>query len=263
MISALADAGATLDRDDYLDAARACATFVLETMRGEDGRLLRTYKDDQARLNGYLEDHAFLADGLLALYAATFEPRRLTEARALADAIVEQFWDGERGGFFDTGRDHEALIARPKSVFDNAIPSGTSVAIEVLQRLAALYDEPGYAEKATRTLRGLREPMAQYPIAFGRLLAALDFELATPREIALVGRPAAPDLAALLDVIRNRFQPNTVVALRDPEAPEAALPALLRGRTMLDGRATAYVCQRRACKLPVDAPDALAAQLDE
>jgi uncharacterized protein YyaL (SSP411 family) len=265
MLRAFAEAAAILDRDDYRATAERAADFLLTTLRtgGRDGRLLRTYKDGRARLNAYLEDYAFLADGLLALYAATFAPRWLAEARALARTMVEQFWDEADGGFFDTGRDHEHLIARPKSVFDNAIPSGNSVAVEVLQRLAAIDGDAEYARLATQVLHSLREPMVRYPTGFGRLLSALDFELATPREVALVGRPTAPDLVELLQVVRGRYRPNLIVALREPDAPEHDQPALLQQRTMVEGRATAYVCERHACRLPVTTAAELAQQLGD
>ena len=229
MIRAFAEAAATLDRADYRATAERAAIFALTTLQ-RDGRLLRTYKDGQSKLNGYLEDYAFLADGLLALYEATFDPRWLAEAHALAETMVAQFWDDANGGFFDTGKDHEALIARPKSVFDNAIPAGNSVAVEVLQRLAVLYDDADFAAKARQVLDGLWETMAQYPTGFGRILCALDFSLATPQEVALVGSRDDADTAALLAVLRGRFRPNTVVALRAPDAPEDAQPALLQGR---------------------------------
>jgi hypothetical protein len=177
--------------------------------------------------------------------------------------MVMQFWDDANGGFFDTGKDHEALIARPKSVFDNAIPAGNSVAVEALQRLAVIFDDAGFAEKATQVLDGLWETMAQYPTGFGRILCALDFSLATPQEVALVGSRNGADTAALLAILRGRFRPNTVIALREPDAPEDTQPALIRERTQIDGRATAYVCERYACKLPVTTPEALAEQLGD
>ncbi|MCA1669014.1 MAG: thioredoxin domain-containing protein, partial [Thermomicrobia bacterium] len=262
MLRAFAEAAAVLDRADYRVTAERAADFALTTLR-RDVLLLRTYKDGQSKLNGYLEDYAFLADGLLALYDATFAPRWLIEARALAATMVAQCWDDADGGFFDTGRDHEALIARPKSVFDNAIPAGNSVAVEVLQRLAVIDNNDDYAEKADRVLGGLWEPMTRYPTGFGRLLCALDFSLATPQEVALVGAPDAPETAALVTVLRRRFRPNTVVALRQPGSAEDDQPALLRGRDQVDGRATAYVCERYACQLPVTTPHALAAQLGD
>jgi hypothetical protein len=262
MIRAFAEAAAMLDRDDYRATAERAANFVLTTLR-QDGRLLRTYKDGQSKLNGYLEDYAFLADGLLALSEATFDPRWLAEAHTLTETMVMQFWDDANGGFFDTGKDHEALIARPKSVFDNAIPAGNSVAVEALQRLAVIFDDAGFVEKATQVLDGLWETMAQYPTGFGRILCALDFSLATPQEVALVGSRNGADTAALLAILRGRFRPNTVIALREPDAPEDTQPALIRERTQIDGRATAYVCERYACKLPVTTPEALAEQLGD
>jgi uncharacterized protein len=126
-----------------------------------------------------------------------------------------------------------------------------------------IYDEPGWTARAARILRGLREPMTRYPTAFGRLLCALDFAVAAPQEVALVGTWDAPDTAALLDVVRLRFRPNTVVALREPGVRENIQPALLRGRNLVDGRATAYVCQHYACQHPVTVPDELAAQLGD
>ncbi len=262
MLRAFAEAAAALDRADYRATAERAADFALMTLR-RDGLLLRTYKDGQSKLNGYLEDYAFLADGLLALYEATFNPRWLAEAHALAETMVTQFWDDKDGGFFDTGRDHEVLIARPKSVFDNAIPAGNSVAVLVLQRLAVIYDDASYAEKASSVLNTLWETMTKYPTGFGRLLCALDFALATPQEVALAGEPDAPEIAALVTVLRRRFRPNIVIALRQPGASEDDQPALLRGRDQIDGRATAYVCERYACKLPVTTPDGFAEQLGD
>src|SRR5436190_306710 len=148
------------------------------TMR-RDGRLLRTYKDGQARLNGYVEDYAALADGLLALYEATFEPRWFAEARTLVDTMLQHFWDAAEGGFFNTSDDHEPLISRPKDLFDNAVPAGNSLAVDVLLRLGALTGEGSYAERAERTLQALSGVIPRAPGAFGRLLAALEFLLAT------------------------------------------------------------------------------------
>ena len=255
MISALADAGAALERDDYLDAARRAAAFLLETMRDGDGRLLRTYNASEARLNGYLEDHAFLLEALLTLYEATFEPRWFHAARATADAIVERFADPERGGFFQTSSDHERLVARRKELEDSPIPSGASSAAFGLLRLAALTGEAGYEEQAAGVLTLAGELARRYPQAFGHLLQALDFQLATVQEVALVGT----DLEPLARIVRGAFRPHLVVAGGDG-ADAAAVP-LLEGRTPLDGRAAAYVCEGFACKQPVSEPAELEALL--
>ena len=259
MLRAFAEAARVLGRADYRAAALRNATFLLDTLR-RDGRLLRTYKDGRARLNGYLEDYAALADGLLALYAATFEPRWFAEARALADTMLEHFWDDAEGGFFNTADDHERLVVRPKDLFDNAVPSGNSMAVEVLLRLYALSGHALYAERAERTLRQLSGVLARAPGGFGRLLAALEFLLATPTEIAIAGAPDAPETQALVNVIDGAYLPTVVAAATRPGALEAGI-VLLEGREPVEGRAAAYVCARFACRRPVTAPTELAAGL--
>ncbi len=248
MIAALADAGGALGRADYVAAARACADFIDREMRDPAGRLLRTYKDGRASLNAYLEDHAFLVEGLLVLYSATFETQRFVRVRELAGATIERYHDDESGGFFTTSRDHEALVVRPKDFEDHPIPSGNSSAAYGLLRLNALTGEPAYEERALEVLRLLHRAAARHPTGFGHLLQALQFHFAPRREVAVVGNP--PD--ALAEVVRGRYHPTIVLAgmaPRDADA-EAAIP-LLRGRTPVDGRPAAYVCENFACNLPV------------
>ncbi|CAA9507046.1 MAG: Uncharacterized protein YyaL [uncultured Solirubrobacteraceae bacterium] len=252
MVSALADAGAALERDDYLDAARRCAEFLSTDMRDEHGRVLRTYNRGRAKLAGYLEDHAFLLEALLTLYEATFEPRWFAEARGVADTMIERFSDPERGGFFSTASDHEALIARRKDLDDAPIPSGSSSAAYGLLRLAALTGEHAYEKAALGPLRLLHEVAPEHPAAFGHLLQALDFHLAPVREVALVG----DDIRALERVVRGSFRPHLVLAGGDPDG----VP-LLEGRTPVDGRAAAYVCEGFACRRPVTDPSELEALL--
>jgi uncharacterized protein YyaL (SSP411 family) len=258
MIAALAEAGAVLRREDYVGAAREAATFVLDRMRGPDGRLLRTFNAGVARLAAYLEDHAFLVEALLVLYEATFEERWFTAARGLADTIVERFADSERGGFFSTADDHEQLIARRKDLEDSPIPAGGSSAALGLLRLAALTGEQRYAEAAEGQLALLHEVAARHPTAFGHLLQAIDFRLAAPREVALVGDREG--VAALAAVVREERRPHVVLAGGPGEGPTAV--PLLEQRTALDGRAAAYVCERFACKQPVTEPEELRALLD-
>ena len=188
MIRALAEAGAVLEREDYLAAARRAAAFVLDEMRDRDGRLLRTYNAGEAKLNAYLEDHAFMLEALLTLYESTFEPRWFAAARELADDIVERFGDPERGGFFQTSSDHERLVARRKEIDDAPIPSGQSSAAFGLLRLAALTGEARYEEAGLGVLRLFADLLQRSPLAFGHLLQALDFHLSPVREVALVGR---------------------------------------------------------------------------
>ena len=258
MISALAEAGAVFEREDYLAAARRAAAFVLEEMRSADGRLLRTYNAGEAKLNAYLEDHAFLVEALLTLYEATFEPRWFHAARDLADAMIERFGDPDRGGFFQTSSDHEQLVARRKEIDDSPIPSGQSSAAFGLLRLAALTGEARYEEAAVGVLQLFGDLLRRSPLAFGHLLQALDFHLAPTQEVAVVG----PDTSALQRVVRARFRPHLVLAGADgADGADGAEIPLLAGRTPLDGRAAAYVCERFTCKRPVSEPDELEALL--
>jgi uncharacterized protein YyaL (SSP411 family) len=253
-IAALADAGAVLEREDYLAAARTAADFLLLELRGDDGRLLRTWKDGRGRLDAYLEDHAFLLEALLVLYEATFEPRWFAEARTLADAILERFADPERGGFFSTAADHEALVARRKDLEDAPIPAGASSAALGLLRLAALTGTHTYEQAAVGHLRLLHEIAPRHPTAFGHLLRALDFHLSPTLEVALAGE----DTAALARVVHGALRPHVVLAGGPPDG----VP-LLEGRTPVDGRPAAYVCEHFACRRPVTEPADLAAALGD
>jgi uncharacterized protein YyaL (SSP411 family) len=252
MVGALAEAGAVLERPDYLEAAEACAEFLLRDVRDADGRLLRTYKDGRAKLNAYLEDHAFLLEALLTLYEASFDPRWFREARALADTTIERFEDAERGGFFETSADHEELLARRKDVEDSPIPAGNSSAAYGLLRLAALTGEHEYERRAVGVLRLLHPLAVRHPGAFGHLLQALDFHLAPVKEVALVG----DDVGPLARTVRRRFRPHLVLAGGLPDG----VP-LLDGRGVVDGRAAAYVCERFTCRRPVTSPEELEALL--
>jgi uncharacterized protein YyaL (SSP411 family) len=261
MLRSFAFAARVLKREDYREVARKNATFLLEKLR-VDVRLRRSYKDGQARFNGYLEDYAMVADGLVALYEATFETRWLVEAASLDDAILELFWDEGGGIFYDTPADHEELVTRPRDVYDNAAPSGTSVATDVLLRLALLLDRDEYRQRAEAVLDSSSGGMERLPGAFGRLLAALDFYLSRPREVAIVGDPTSPDTQALVDAVYARYIPNKVVAGRAPEDEEAArFVPLLADRPMRDSRSTAYVCEGYACKNPTTDAEELAGQL--
>jgi uncharacterized protein YyaL (SSP411 family) len=253
-IAALAEAGAVLRRWDYLEAALDCAEFVLGEMRDADGRLLRTYKDGRARLNAYLEDHAFLLEALLTLYEATCEPRWFEQAQTLAETMITRFGDDERGGFYSTSDDHEQLIARRKEIGDHPIPSGNSAAALGLLRLEALTGERRYGEWAEGVLRLFAKAAPRQPDAFAHLLRALDFHLTPTREIALIG----DDLTPLLGVIRETHRPHQVLAA-GPEGSEA--PPLLAGRTTVGNKPTAYVCENFTCQAPTTDPAALRTSL--
>jgi uncharacterized protein len=261
MLHSFAFAASVLDREDYREVAERNAAFLLEKLR-VDGRLRRSYKDGRARFNGYLEDYAMVADGLVTLYEATFEPRWLAAAQDLVDAVMELFWDEERRTFYDTPADHEELVTRPRDVYDSAAPSGNSVATDVLLRLALLLDREDYRARAEAVLEELSGGMEKLPGGFGRLLAALDFYLSRPREVVIVGDLASPDTQALVDAVYASYLPNKVVAGRAPEDEEVAgLVPLLADRPTREGRATAYVCEGYACQMPATEPEALARQL--
>ncbi|HSE03696.1 MAG TPA: thioredoxin domain-containing protein, partial [Methylomirabilota bacterium] len=261
-LAALAEAGAALGRPDYLAAAARNAEFLTASMV-RDGRLLRSWKDGQARITGYLEDHAMVGAGLLALYEATFDRRWLDESVRLAENTLRLFWSADRETFFDTGHDQESLVVRPRNIFDNAVPSGTSVTIEWLLKLAIVTGEAGYEARALQALRPMADVMQKYPSGFGRYLSALDFHLGPVAEVALVWPPGGERaVAPLAETVFHRYQPNRVVVGAAAGSPAAAGMPLLADRGAVEGRPTAYVCRRYVCELPVTDPTALARQLD-
>jgi uncharacterized protein YyaL (SSP411 family) len=261
VIGALAEAGAVLGRDDYLDAACGGARFVTESMRDGSGRLLRTWKDGEGRVNAYLEDHAYLVEALLTLYEGTLEVRWFDSAREIAETMIERFGDRERGGFFTTADDHEKLIARRKDLGDHPIPAGNSAAAFGLLRLAALTGERRYEQQAVGVLRLFHRAAARHPEGFGHLLLALDFYLSPVREVALIAPrdgAARNGIAELARVVRSAHRPHLVLAGGEEGSQR---PELLRDRTAVEGRPAAYVCEHFACQAPVTEPDELAAQL--
>jgi uncharacterized protein YyaL (SSP411 family) len=252
-IHAFAEAGAVLGRPEFVEIATRAAEFVVGSLRDERGRLLRTWKAGEGKLNGYLEDYAFLLEALLALYEATFDPRWFAEARGLGDAILEHFADAEAGGFFATSDDHEQLVVRRKDIEDHPIPSGSSSAAVGLLRLAALTGEARYEDAAVSHLRLVGPVLGRHPQAFAHALVALDLHVEPGLEVALAGASAEdPGVAALAAVVRERVRPGVVLA-----GPPGDGVALMEGREALDGRAGAYVCEHFACRMPVGDAGAL------
>jgi uncharacterized protein YyaL (SSP411 family) len=262
ILAALAEAGRALKRQDYVDAACRNAAFLHQNLRAENGRLLRTWKAGAgARYNGYLEDYAYLADGLLELYQTTFDVRWFMWAQELCETMLAHFRDAENGGFYDTSDDHEALIQRPKDLQDNAVPSGNAMAAHVLLRLSLYTGNGDYWDLAQSAVAALYGAMAQYPNGFAHWLSAAAFILGEPQEIAIAGDPGAPDSQALLDVAFAGLRPFQVVAAALPETPAALAIPLLADRPMIASQATAYVCRRFLCQRPVTTPDQLTAHL--
>ena len=262
MLRAFAEAGVALARPDYLDAAIRNAQFIHDEMLDGRGRLFRSWKDGRATLNGYLEDYTVVAEGLIALYQATFDSHWLHEADRLLQIVHDHFWDGENGGAFHTSDDHETLIVRRKDFFDNAEPSGNSAYATAAMRLGRLLERYEYAERAESIFRIMRHALATQPSGFGHLLSALDFYLRPSREIAIVGNPDDARTQALRQTVYEHWLPDTVVAGFDPgDGQPRGLP-LLEGRTLVNGQPAAYVCRNFVCNLPVTEPEALAEQLN-
>ena len=259
MLASFAEAGAALNRPEYLETARRNADFLLSNLR-RDGLLLRTYKDGVAKFNAYLEDYAFLIEGLVTLYETTGETRWFDEALTLTDRMIEEFWDKTNGGFYFTGNSHEELIVRSKDYFDNATPSGNSVAAIVLQRLAILTENEEHRNLASAVLNQIADSARKYPSGFGYALSAVDFRLATPKEIAVIAADQA-SLNLFLSDIWVKYLPNKVVAARVNEQETGGNISLLRNRGMINDKTTAYVCENYVCKQPVVDLDGLRQQL--
>jgi len=259
MLSAFAEAAKVLNSPHFADVARKNADFLLTAM-SQDGRLLHSWKDGQARFNAYLDDYAFVAAALVDLYEATFERVYLDRAVELTEILLLRFWDEKEGGFYFTSNDHEALISRSKSAFDGAIPSGNSVAVFVLLRLSYLTENPHYLEKAEKTLRLFYDAMEQNPFGFSHMLAALDLYLRRPKEIVVLGDPQAEATKALLAQLHREFIPNKTLMGVDPKRGEK-VPSLLAGKTQVDEKLTVYICHNFTCSLPVTEWSALKALL--
>ena len=261
MLAPLAEAAHILDEPRYAAAASRAAGFLLDTMRAPDGRLLHSYKDGQARFNGYLDDYANLIDGLTRLFEATGEPRWIGAAVELAGVMIAEFAD-PAGGFFYTGARHEALIARQKDLYDNATPSGSAMAATALLRLAALTGREDLRESGLGVLKSARALLDKASTAAGQSLVALDFALASPREYAVNPGADVGGSQAVLGAIASRYEPNKVVApaLAGVPAPADLIP-LLADRPARDGRVTTYICERFACREPVVGVDALRDEL--
>ncbi|BBO71229.1 thioredoxin domain-containing protein [Desulfosarcina alkanivorans] len=261
MISAFARSGFALDDSDYLDRAGRAAEFILDRMVA-NGRLKRSFKDGLARGNGFLDDHAFVAAGLLDLFEATAELYWLTRAVELDRVLAEDFEDTENGGFFMTADDHEVLIVREKPALDGALPSGNAVALMNLLRLNALTLDPSYLKRAEQGFVAFSTVMAANPSAFGEMLLALDDFLHPPRQVIIV-TPAGADARRFADGLRPVFLPGSpaMIVTESKAAQLSRRFPLFKEKRAAGGQTTAYVCQNGACQLPVSTGDALMQQL--
>ena len=246
MLSAFADAAAVLANEEYLVIAKRNAAFLKNEMQ-DDGRLLRTWKSGAAKLNGYLEDYANVADGLIVLFHVCGEERYLNEAKRLADLMITEFWDNESGGFFFTSNDHEELIVRNKDFYDNATPSGNSVAADILLRLAKLTGDGRYERFGVAVLRLAAPQLKRHPQGFGRALAALEFHFSETKEIVVIAERENP----LVREIHKRYLPDAVIVMTDENGSITLANHLLEGRKQVAGQPTVFVCENFTCQQPV------------
>jgi uncharacterized protein YyaL (SSP411 family) len=255
MISAFARGGAILNEPRYADSARRAARFVIERMYNpETGILLRRFREDEAAIPGFLDDYAFFTQALLDLYEAQFDPLDLELAGRLSDKMLELFEDGANGAFFSTGPDDASLVMRIKEDYDGAEPSGNSVAVLNLLRLAQMTGNPRYRESADKALEAFASRINTTPHAVPQMMVAFAFSIAKPRQVILAGRRSAPDTLDLVRELHRRFLPDKVALLVAEDESRAKLAANLpaiEGMHMVNGKATAYVCENYACQLPV------------
>jgi uncharacterized protein len=261
MIGALAEGYRVMGEARYLEAARRAADFAMARMW--DGRVLkRSYKDGSARYNAYLEDYALLANAMLDLYEATLDTAYIAHARVLAGVLLESFLDRERGGFFFTSNEHEALIARTKPAFDGSTPSGNSVAVFALLRLHGYTGEERYLAEAERTLRLFGALMERQPFSFVHMIEAVDLYHRGPAEVVLVGDRGSDEFAKWLQRLGDVYLPNRALLAVDPKEHETGfVPEQARGKTQIDHKLTAYVCRNRTCSAPMTSIDAVEAEL--
>jgi len=259
MVRGIAEAARAFGDKRYREAAIESATFLFDRLV-VDGRVFRSYKDRRARIAGYLEDHAALGLAALSIYELTFDSQWLTRARQMGDAVVRWFWNDETGAFYDTASDHEQLIVRPREISDNATPSGTSLAVELLIRLAELFDDADARRRATYVVESLAPAIGRYPSAFGHMLGCADMLINGAIEMAIVGDPASDDFRALERTAAERYVPSLVLAGGAPSSDDAI--ALLSAREARGGRATAYVCRNYACERPATTRNELDEQLE-
>jgi uncharacterized protein YyaL (SSP411 family) len=260
MLRGVATAARVFDRRDFRELAIRNAEFLAREMVKE-GRVMRSHKEGVTRINGFLEDHAAVALGFLAVYELTFDQRWVARAEEIARAMIEWFWDDSIGAFFDTARDAEQLITRPREVTDNAIPSGTSLAVELLLHLSELEQDSEYRRRGAFVLESLADPMTKFPTAFGHLLGCADMELNGAIEVALVGEMNSAPFKTLERVVAEQYVPSLVLAGGSPG--KDSLVKLLNDRPLIDGKPTAYVCRNYTCDKPVTEPESLAAQLEQ
>jgi uncharacterized protein YyaL (SSP411 family) len=259
LLSTLAESARAMQDRNYLEAAQDLAAFLLEEMRVE-GQLMRSWRDGDARQRAFLQDHAAVGLGLLALYQTDFNPRWYQAAVLQAEEILDHFADPD-GGFFDTRDDHEPLLSRPKSRQDTPVPSANTLATKLLLTLAALSGDERYAAASETVIRSMQADASRHPSAFSGWLSALDFVLGPQFQVAIVGQPGDPGFKELVEKVHGRYHPRIVIAAGSAGA--SGHPELLENREMIGEQATAYLCQGFACNLPTNSPAEFTKQLED
>ena len=253
MVAALAKGAQVFDAPAYSEAAQRAADFILNNMRTPEGRLLHRYRDGEAAISAYLDDYAFLIWGLIELYETRFEVDYLRTALQLHEDLVQRFWDENHGGFYLTAKDDEALLTRPKDIYDGATPSGNSVAALNLLRLGRMTANPGFEDYAAQIGRAFGQQVNRLPSGHTQLMAAVDLAVGPAYEVVIAGKSEASDTATMLRALRAPFLPNKVVLFRphEEETPQiTALAEYVKYQPSINGKATAYVCRSYQCELP-------------
>lgn len=254
MIAALARAGQVFADPSYTEAARQAVRFIQDRMRNPDGSLIHRYRDGEASLPAHIDDFAFLIWGLLELYEASFDSQYLELAWELNEYLLKHFWDDQAGGFFFTADNSEDLLVRRKELYDGAIPSGNSVAMMNLLRLARITANSDLEQKAAKLSRAFSGNVQEGPSAFTQFLVGVDFAVGPSYEIVIAGPSDSSDTQEMLSAIRSRFIPNKVVLLRPTENETPAIVKMApytKDQTTQHGKATAYVCEKFVCNQPI------------
>jgi uncharacterized protein len=265
MIGAFARGARVLGDPELAQRAARAASFVWERMRDAEGGIVRRWRDGEARGHGQLDDHAHYARGLVELFGATHDPVWLERALAVVERALEYFWDDADGGAFESRAGDPHVRVRMKDDYDGAELAGNSTLAETLHVLASLLDREDWRARHVRLVERFAARLAGHPTAMPQMLVALDRATGPARHVVIAGDPARDDTRALLAELDRRFRPrdvDLVIATDAARARLARLAPFLGTLVPIDGRATAYVCEDRACRLPVTDPAALVAQLE-
>ena len=253
MIASFAKGSVALNSPEFYDAARKGADFILKNLRSKDGRLLKRYRQGKAGLQAHLDDYVFVIWGLLELYESGFEEVYLQEALNLSNILVNNFWDGANGGFFLGSKNAEKLIARAKTGYDGAIPSGNSIAVGLLHRLARITGDMKWAGMADTILKIFSKDIERSPRGFSAMLLGYIFETDSPKEVVIVGNSNQVESMAFLASVNSNYEPNKIILFKDMSNKNSVLSTLapwIESQTTIDGKTTAYICENFACNLP-------------